>query len=243
MIMSALRAQFDEWMLRHDVAESPATPAATVVPLRDGPGGPEVLMVKRNSKGSFASAWVFPGGKVDPEDHADPGDPSDVLSASRRAAAREAQEEADLVVDEAALVPMSHWMPPSVVPRRFATWFFLAHAPGGSDGDVTIDGGEIVDHVWVSPADALKRQRVGEVELLPPTWVTLNDLVRYDTVAAAIDAAAAAPPTFFVTQMLRDTEHPTVAWPGDELWGDGDAAAGARHRLTMNPDGWSYEKL
>jgi 8-oxo-dGTP pyrophosphatase MutT (NUDIX family) len=44
-------------------------PAATVVVLREGPSGPEVLMVQRSSKSGFMPlAHVFPGGRVDPED-------------------------------------------------------------------------------------------------------------------------------------------------------------------------------
>ncbi|WP_157962346.1 NUDIX hydrolase [Homoserinimonas sp. OAct 916] len=45
--------------------------AATVVLVRDGTNGPETLMLERPSdRGSFAGAWVFPGGRVDPEDSA-----------------------------------------------------------------------------------------------------------------------------------------------------------------------------
>jgi 8-oxo-dGTP pyrophosphatase MutT (NUDIX family) len=49
---------------------SEARPAATVIVLRDGPKGPEVLMLKRSGRaGFFPNAWVFPGGRVDPADH------------------------------------------------------------------------------------------------------------------------------------------------------------------------------
>jgi 8-oxo-dGTP pyrophosphatase MutT (NUDIX family) len=48
----------------------PAIPAATVVLLRDAAGGLETLMLRRNSKLAFAGgAWVFPGGRIDPEDY------------------------------------------------------------------------------------------------------------------------------------------------------------------------------
>ena len=43
-------------------------PAATVLLIRDGDEGIEVFMVERNSRMHFASALVFPGGLVDPED-------------------------------------------------------------------------------------------------------------------------------------------------------------------------------
>lgn len=49
----------------------PAPPAATVLLLRDGPQGLEVLMVGRSREMSFRGAMVFPGGKVDASD-ADP---------------------------------------------------------------------------------------------------------------------------------------------------------------------------
>ena len=48
---------------------APAIPSATVLLLRDRPGGFEVFMVKRHSGIDFAGgALVFPGGKTDPGD-------------------------------------------------------------------------------------------------------------------------------------------------------------------------------
>ncbi|MDM7956048.1 NUDIX domain-containing protein [Blastomonas sp.] len=50
-----------------------ATPAATIIVCRTSPtkGAPELLMVERSSQMVFAGgAVVFPGGRVDPDDHA-----------------------------------------------------------------------------------------------------------------------------------------------------------------------------
>jgi len=45
-------------------------PAATVLLLRDGPNGLEVLMTRRSATASFApGAYVFPGGGIDAADH------------------------------------------------------------------------------------------------------------------------------------------------------------------------------
>ena len=43
-------------------------PAATVVLVRDGDDGLEVLMLRRSSAGQFGGMWVFPGGKIDEAD-------------------------------------------------------------------------------------------------------------------------------------------------------------------------------
>jgi 8-oxo-dGTP pyrophosphatase MutT (NUDIX family) len=46
-------------------------PAATVILLRDSAVGPEVLMLARHAKSAFLpDAYVFPGGRVEEEDHA-----------------------------------------------------------------------------------------------------------------------------------------------------------------------------
>ncbi len=48
---------------------APLRPAATVLLLRDGPQGIEVLMTRRSPNASFApGAYVFPGGGIDPAD-------------------------------------------------------------------------------------------------------------------------------------------------------------------------------
>ncbi len=53
---------------RPDEAPEPRS-AATIVLLREGEGVPEVLMLRRHARSGFAaSAWVFPGGVMDPQD-------------------------------------------------------------------------------------------------------------------------------------------------------------------------------
>jgi 8-oxo-dGTP pyrophosphatase MutT (NUDIX family) len=49
---------------------SPIKPAATVILMREAREGDfEIFMVKRSSRSPFGSLYVFPGGKLDPEDY------------------------------------------------------------------------------------------------------------------------------------------------------------------------------
>ena len=154
---------------------------------------------------------------------------------------REAAEEADLRVDADALVTLAHWEPPPQTPKRFATWFFLAAAP---DGTVTVDGGEITEHAWARPATVLERRDAGEIELAPPTWVTLHTLAGHADVATALDATSRATVEHFTTRAALTEDGGVVAmWHGDAGYESGDAGApGARHRLWMVDTGWRYER-
>jgi 8-oxo-dGTP pyrophosphatase MutT (NUDIX family) len=212
----------------------PALPAATVVLLRESRDALEVLLLRRSSKLAFhGGAWVFPGGRVDL--HA--GETADDAGA-RRAAVREAREEAGLALDPAALVPLSHWTTPEGQPRRFATWFYVAAA--GRD-EVRVDGGEIHEHRWASPAQALAAQRAGEIELPPPTFVTLAALAPHRSLRAALTAAAAERPLVYLPRIVKADAGMASLYPGDAGWDARDAGIpGARHRLLFLASGWRY---
>lgn len=220
------------------VDENPAIPAATVVLVRDGDDGLEVLMLHRVSKVAFGGMWVFPGGRVEEGDR-EPG--ADDASAARRAAAREALEECGLAVDPEDLVPFSHWVPPAITPRRFSTHFFVARA---GDGDVVVDGGEIHEHEWLTAREVLDRRDHGEVDLAPPTWVTLHDLAEHPTVSAVLAAAGRRMPVpHYETRWCGIDGGAVAMWAGDAGYEAGDPSAdGARHRLWMLEDGWRLER-
>jgi hypothetical protein len=111
---------------------------------------------------------------------------------------------------------------------------------------VLIDGGEIHEHTWMRPADAHARRDAGTIELSPPTWVTLWELQAFTTAAEAVAGLAERPIAHFATNIVPagpDGSHLVALWAGDAGYGDGDPArAGARHRLTMDPGGWHYER-
>jgi 8-oxo-dGTP pyrophosphatase MutT (NUDIX family) len=154
--------------------ELPAIRAASVFVLRDDPL--EVLLLLRNEKSSFApSAWVFPGGAVENGE------------SERDAAARETFEETGLPLDPKTLVLTSRWITPVGAPKRFDTDFYLAAIH--REAEVRIDGVEIVESMWITPAEALARR---DLRLVFPTIKNLEAIVSFDSFDALIESRRGA---------------------------------------------------
>lgn len=187
-------------------------PAATILLIRDGEEGLEVLMVCRAREVEFASgALVFPGGRVEEADsHLAP--PGDALGAFKVAAIREAWEECGILLgrapapaflpagpfgaalqdrnvtpDVGAVVPFAHWITPHYSPKRFDTYFFLAQAP--EDQEAVHDGYEAVEAVWVRPAEVVAEAEAGKRRLVFATRLNLLRLAKHRSAAEALAAA------------------------------------------------------
>jgi 8-oxo-dGTP pyrophosphatase MutT (NUDIX family) len=216
-----------------------AAPAATVVLLRDGESGLEVLLTRRSSKLAFhGGAWVFPGGRIDPEDYADA--PDDLAAAARRAAAREAKEEAGVDVDPDTLVHFSNWTTPEISPKRFATWFFAGPVAGGNE---VADGAETEALQWFGPDEALTARAAGAIELAPPQYVTLLALREYSSVDDAQRGLAADAIIDFTPRFhFLDGGGAVCVYAEDVAYTDLGAldAQGPRHRLYLRDDTWDY---
>jgi 8-oxo-dGTP pyrophosphatase MutT (NUDIX family) len=186
-----------------------ARPAASLILLRDGPSGPEVLLVQRNPQQSFmGGAWVFPGGAVD-------GDEEQPAAT----ALRELEEEAGVrLSDGAPLESFSRWITPAQVKVRFDTWFFVAPAPDGVEPRP--DGSECVAARWVRPADALEAWERGELHLVFPTIKHLEQLARFDSVAAALDEARARKVMPVEPRVLTEGGVAQVVLPGEPGYED-----------------------
>jgi 8-oxo-dGTP pyrophosphatase MutT (NUDIX family) len=85
------------------------------------------------------------------------------------------------------LRPWAHWITPEIEPRRYDTRFFVAALPPGQrTRDV---GGEADASMWLTPGEALDRHGRGQLEMLPPTVITLTELSEYATTAKVMAAA------------------------------------------------------
>jgi len=213
-------------------------PASTVVLLRDTNEGMETLMLKRNKALMFAGGlWVFPGGAIDQADMDAGGGDAD--AAARIAAAREAQEECGLTPDLDNMVQLSQWTTPTAEPKRFQTWIFAA--PIAHDDTVTIDGGEIHDHQWMRVADVVAAHKAGDMGMMPPTYVTLCSLLRYQSTADMIAGEQEIAPPEVLPIFAKEGETFLVMFKGDAGYDNGQSTtSGARHRAVMQDGAWEY---
>ncbi|MEC8158204.1 MAG: NUDIX hydrolase [Pseudomonadota bacterium] len=220
------------------VERGDAVLASTVMLLRSSASGPEVLLLKRNSNArNMAGIWMFPGGKVDDEDHG-----TSELDRVTTAAVRELQEEADVLLPVAALTHFSHWLTPAGMKRRFATWFFVAELPRGAV--VSVDGEEMVDARWVYPEEAVAEHQAGKLRLPPPTVVSLIELSQHQSVGAAVTAARRrVPPYFFPKVCAEDPDDVVMLYPGDAGYESSDKSVqGSRHRATSIDGVITYQR-
>jgi 8-oxo-dGTP pyrophosphatase MutT (NUDIX family) len=82
------------------------------------------------------------------------------------------------------LRPWAHWLTPLAEPRRFDTRFFVAALPGAQRAREVL--GEADRAGWVSAGAALSLADAGEVAIMPPTRVCLEELAAAGTVAAVL---------------------------------------------------------
>lgn len=190
-----------------DWAPVPPRSAATVLLLRETESGLQTYMMKRARTMAFAaSAYVFPGGRLDPEDLEQGAlldDPAfDFTALARRlstnerearglliCAARELQEEAGVEVDPRTLVVIDHWVTPEWEPLRYDVRFFVAYLPDGQDPQPR--GTEGVEARWLAPAQAIEEANAGEILLMAPTRAALEHLLEHSQIENLIAAAHA----------------------------------------------------
>jgi 8-oxo-dGTP pyrophosphatase MutT (NUDIX family) len=192
----------------------PTTPrqAASVIVVRGDAEALEVLLLRRNPAARFmGGAWVFPGGAVDAGDERG-GSAND--HAHRVAAVREVEEEAGLrLPDPDALVKFSRWITPPELRIRFDTHFFLAPKPPGQEPRA--DGREMVALGWHAPADALRLQQHGELELVFPTIKHLEQLAAFPSADALLEWSTGREIVAVEPRVRIAGDRPRIFLPGE----------------------------
>jgi glyoxylase-like metal-dependent hydrolase (beta-lactamase superfamily II)/8-oxo-dGTP pyrophosphatase MutT (NUDIX family) len=178
-------------------------PAATVVLIRPGVAGLEVLLTHRPATMAFAGDMhVFPGGAVDAADGegdgafevaalrelfeeagillAEPALPREALLSARAslldgsATLAEVADALNLTLRFDLLARLSQWVTPPFVERRFDVRFFAADLPPAAEASFV--GGEVLAHRWLTPRAALEARAAGEIGMWVPTSATLQQL-------------------------------------------------------------------
>lgn len=103
----------------------------------------------------------------------------------------EVLEGGDLDLDAGALRYVGHWITPEVEPRRYDTRFFAAVVPRACT--VHPDGQEMADALWLTPGEALGRNREGELPMVFPTLKTLEALRPFSSPEDALDVLGSRP--------------------------------------------------
>ena len=141
-------------------------------------------------------------------------------------------EAEDLYLDLAPLVYWSHWITPSLEPKRFDTRFFAIAVP--PDQVASADRSELTEHAWVKPArvhEALERR---EIRVVPPTLLTLEDLAeshaRHGSLVAMLDAerGRATPPVMPRIEVRSEEFRVVMPWDAQyaQVAGEGCEPAG-----------------
>ncbi len=75
-----------------------------------------------------------------------------------------------LRLDELAI--FARWITPTIMPKRFDTWFYAMSAPPGQVA--ACDGRETVDAEWIAPFEAIRLAASGERTIIFPTLMNLK---------------------------------------------------------------------
>lgn len=102
----------------------------------------------------------------------------------------------NLILRSDLLTLCSRWVTPKFEPRRYDTFFFVAHLPKGQCPDAHTS--EARSASWVNPSLALKEAAEGNLLLLPPTRCNLSVLARLKEGDEIANIGASLEPTMLV---------------------------------------------
>jgi 8-oxo-dGTP pyrophosphatase MutT (NUDIX family) len=132
---------------------------------------------------------------------------------ARRRTLSEVLAESGLLLRADLLDAWARWITPEESPRRYDTAFFVAAVPAGQEADAHTT--EALEAAWWYPEDALARWKAGEMELMAPTFRTLQEIAAFPDAAAVLAAAALREAHPVIPRVKRQGDEVVVVLPGD----------------------------
>lgn len=133
-------------------------------------------------------------------------------------------EREKLLADVGQMHYIARWITPLGSPRRFDARFFIARIP--SSQIPQHDDGELVNSVWLPPAEIIERAEREEMILMSPTLRMVKSLARFGSADQVIESVSSNPPDERA-RVHRDTG--VIVMPGEPGYDDG---------LTDIENGW-----
>ena len=132
---------------------------------------------------------------------------------ARRRTLGQVLADADLVLRSDLLHAWSRWITPPASPKRYDTAFFVALVPEGQVSDARTS--EAVEAAWWHPAVALEHWQRGDMQLMAPTFRTLQEINEHPDSAAVLVAADARVVRPIMPRVRREGDQVVVLLPGD----------------------------
>ena len=107
------------------------------------------------------------------------------------------------------LVLCARWITPEAMSRRYDARFFLEEAP--ADAKISTEKGELVEHVWITPAAALEAYFAFRFRMLYPTAKTLSWLEEGSSVAEWRDRFLTIDTKPILPRLLRDADGEVIS--------------------------------
>jgi len=125
--------------------------------------------------------------------------------------------ELDVHLDLDALTVFARWITPTMMPKRFDTWFYVAAAP--ADQLALCDGWETVEAEWIAPAEVLRLAALGQRKVIFPTRMNLQLLAEASGAEDAVARARARPLVPVEPKVAETPEGKVLVIPPDAGYG------------------------
>jgi 8-oxo-dGTP pyrophosphatase MutT (NUDIX family) len=116
---------------------------------------------------------------------------------------------------------LSRWVTPARFARRYDTRFFLTVVEGPEPPTPVLTP-ELAGHLWVTPAEGVDRFAAGELPMLFPTRMTLQQLAESPRIETLLEQCADRVPEPIEPRLLVKGDSVRPVLPGDPAYAEAD---------------------